>query len=311
METRYLNTLITVVETGSFSKASELLHITQSAVSQRIKFLEEHFSQQLLDRSGQRLVLTPAGQVVFNKAREILDKEKELLTCLQDSASQKRLALCCTPTFGMAFLPQVLSSFLKVHSDLSDLKFIFLQPEEALQGLRQEEFDVAVIEHRLDQDFIGFDRFSMPDDEMLVVVSAARPLPNQNGIINVADLRGSRLYARRDGCSSKELMRCNLRAQGFDFNDFSSVVVSDDLRFTIQSVLAGEGVAYMSRALISSYLASGEMLGLNVDGFESRRGRSVVMLPNRQEDGLLQELLESIFEVVTPLWRPRLVNSAL
>ena len=70
METRYLNTLVAVVETGTFSKASESLHITQSAVSQRIKFLEEHFGQQLLDRSGQRLALTAAGQLVFNKATE-------------------------------------------------------------------------------------------------------------------------------------------------------------------------------------------------------------------------------------------------
>ena len=70
METRYLKTLIAVVDCGSFSKASELLHITQSAVSQRIKFLEEHFGQQLLDRSGSKLVLTTAGGTVLLKARK-------------------------------------------------------------------------------------------------------------------------------------------------------------------------------------------------------------------------------------------------
>jgi len=80
METRYLNTLIASVDAGTFSKAAELLHITQSAVSQRIKFLEEHFGQQLLDRSGQRLALTAAGQLVFSKAKDILEKERELLT---------------------------------------------------------------------------------------------------------------------------------------------------------------------------------------------------------------------------------------
>ena len=150
METRYLSTLIAAVETGTFSKAAELLHITQSAVSQRIKFLEEHFGQQLLDRSGQRLVLTPAGKVVYEKAKDILDKEKELLHCLEDATSRKRLAICCTPTFGMAYLPDVLNNFIRGHSDLSDLKFIFLQPDEAMKGLRNEEFDLAVIEHCLD-----------------------------------------------------------------------------------------------------------------------------------------------------------------
>jgi len=310
METRYLNTLIAAVETGTFSKAAELLHITQSAVSQRIKFLEEHFGQQLLDRSGQRLALTTAGQMVFNKARDILEKEKELLTCLQDSAAQKHLSLCCTPTFGMAYLPQVLSNFIRAHSDINDLKFIFLQPEEALRGLRQEEFDLAAIEHSLDLNFPGFNRFSMPDDEMLVVTSAAAPIPNDGGVIQVSSLKEKRLFARRDGCSSKELMRCNLRAQGLDFNDFASVVISDDLSFTIQSVLAGEGVAYMSQALISSYLESEQMIGLHVEGFQRRRGRSVVMLPQKGEDPLVKALLEIIFDVVSPFWRPKMVSTA-
>ncbi len=308
METRYLNTLITSVDAGTFSKAAELLHITQSAVSQRIKFLEEYFGQQLLDRSGQRLALTPAGQVVFSKAKDILEKEKELLTCLQTSAAQKRLSLCCTPTFGMAYLPQVLSNFLRVHSDLSDFKFIFLQPAEALFGLRNEEFDLAVIEHRLDLDFTGLGRYSMPDDEMLVVAAASPAIPNVKGVIQLSELKNFRLFARRDGCSSKELMRKNLEANNFDFNDFDGVVVSDDLHFTIQSVLQGDGIAYLSQALVSSYLDSGMLVGLRVEGFEHRRGRSVVMLPQKSEDVLLMELLESIFTVVSPYWRPQIMD---
>ncbi len=310
METRYLNTLVASVESGTFSKAAETLHITQSAVSQRIKFLEEHFGQQLLDRSGQRLALTPAGHVVFSKAKDILDKEKELLTCLQDSSSKKRLSICCTPTFGMAYMPQVLSDFLRVHSDLSDLKFIFLQPAEALRGLIHEEFDLAVIEHRMDLDFSGFDRFSMPDDEMLVIASASSEFQAVDGVVKLESLKGSRFFVRRDGCSSKELMRKNLVSFGFDFDDFEGVIVSDDLRFTIQSVLAGDGIAYVSQSIVSNYLSSGHLVGLRVEGFEHTRGRSVVMLPQRSEDALLKELLESLFAVVSPFWRPQIVNGS-
>ena len=309
METRYLKTLIGAVETGTFSRAAELLHITQSAVSQRIKFLEEHFGQQLLDRSGQRLALTPAGRVVYEKAQDILEKEKELLSCLEDSTTRKRLSVCCTPTFGMAYLPQVLNNFIRTHSDISDLKFLFMQPGEALIGLRHEEYDLAVIEHRLDQDFTGFDRFSMPDDEMLIVASASAISPNDDGLVSVEDLKKTRLFARRDGCSSKELLRQNLVTNKCSFDDFERVIVSDDLRFTIQSVLAGDGIAYVSRCLVKDYLTSGQLVGLKVKGFEHRRGRSVVMLPQRKDDPLLKELLESLFEVVTPFWRPKVVNS--
>lgn len=308
METRYLNTLVASVEAGTFSRAAEILHITQSAVSQRIKFLEEHFGQQLLDRSGQRLALTPAGKVVFAKARDILDKEKELLSCLQATIAKKCLSICCTPTFGMAYLPQVLNEFLRVHSDMNDLKFLFMQPEQALQGLRHEEFDLAVIEHRIDLEFDGFNRYSLPDDTMLVVASPSIELSHLDGNVSLEEIKGLRLFARRDGCSSKELLRKNLTVCGCDFDDFNGIVVSDDLRFTLQSVLAGDGISYVSQALVSKYLACGELIGLRVEGFDHARGRSVVVLPQRSEDVLLKELLESIFEVVSPFWRPTLVS---
>jgi DNA-binding transcriptional LysR family regulator len=176
--------------------------------------------------------------------------------------------------------------------------------------LRHEEFDLAVIEHRKDMDFTGFDRYSMPDDEMLVVVNAGSPMANsEGGLVDLESLKKTRLFARRDGCSSKELMRQNLVTQNCDFSDFESVVVSDDLRFTIQSVLAGDGIAYLSRGLVASYLESGQLAGLKVEGFEHNRGRSVVLLPQKKDDELLNEFLESIFEVVSPFWRPQLVSN--
>jgi DNA-binding transcriptional LysR family regulator len=105
-------------------------------------------------------------------------------------------------------------------------------------------------------------------------------------------------------------MRKNLSSCGCSFDDFEGIIVSDDLRFTLQSVLAGDGIAYVSQALVSDYLASGELVGLRVQGFDHTRGRSVVVLPQHSEDALLKDLLECIFEVVSPFWRPKLVSNS-
>lgn len=309
MQTRYLKTLVTAVEEGSFSRAADVLHITQSAVSQRIKLLEEYFGQQLLDRSGPVLELTPAGQLVLAKAREILRKERELIDSLKSLGHQKRLALSCTPTFGMAYLSQVLNDFLRSHADVADLKFIFQQPLEALRNLRNEEFDLAVIEHCPDQDFSGLDRFVLPDDDMLLVAPPGTIVPDSGGCADLDALTRFRLFARRDGCSSKEMLRQNLQRAGGDFSDFDGVMISDDLRFTIDSVMRGEGVAFVSRALVSEHLAAGRLVGFLVQGFEHRRGRSVALLPGRHEDPLIGDLLECIFRVVSPVWRPQLIRS--
>ncbi|MDH3998616.1 MAG: LysR substrate-binding domain-containing protein, partial [Desulfuromonadales bacterium] len=129
-------------------------------------------------------------------------------------------------------------------------------------------------------------------------------------MIALKDLMEFRLFARRDGCSSKELLRSSLQAQSCDFDDFDGMVTSDDLRFTIQTVLDGNGAAFLSKSLISEHLASGDLTGLRVEGFEHQRGRSVVMLPQRREDALIKELLECLFAVVSPFWRPQALNSA-
>ena len=307
METRYLKTLVEAIEKGSFSKASESLHITQSAVSQRIKFLEEQYDCQLIDRSGAVLEPTPEGRLVLIKAREILEKERELIDSLQKAGARKHLGVCCTPSFGMAFLPEILSDFIRSHSDINDLKFVFMQPEESLQGLRNEEFDLAIVEHCQNQSFEGLERFPLPDDELLFVLPPSNDISTKDGVVELKELLRYRLYARKDGCSSKEMLRSNLADHGCDVNSFSSVIVSDDLHFSIKSVLAGEGVAYVSSAVVKSYLQSGRLVGLRVKDFVHGRGRCAVILPHRREDPLLQELLDCVFKIVSPLWRPQLV----
>ena len=309
METRYLKTLVEVFEKGSFSKAAESLHITQSAVSQRVKFLEEQYGHQLVDRSGTVLEPTPAGLLVLTKSREILEKEQALLDALRRVSDEKHLSLCCTPTFGMAYLPQVLSDFIRGHSDINDLKFVFLQPEEGLRGLRSEDFDLAVIEHCVDQSFEGFERFPLPDDELLFVMPPNVGLEFSEGSASLDDLFRFRLFARRDGCSSKEMLRLNLKKQNAGFEDFDGLVVSDDLHFTINSVLDGGGIAYVSSAIVSSYLTSGRLVGVRVKEFVHARGRCVAVLPHRREDPLLAELLGCIFRVVSPHWCPQLVTA--
>ncbi|TLM68124.1 MAG: LysR family transcriptional regulator [Deltaproteobacteria bacterium] len=310
METRYFKTLVAAVEEGSFSRAAEVLHITQSAVSQRIKFLEEQYGHQLLDRAGPALTLTPAGQLVLAKAREILAKEREMVDALKGLGGQKRLAICCTPTFGMAYLSLVLNDFIRAHADVADLKFIFLQPFEALRCLRNEEFDLAVIEHCPGQEFAGLDRFVLPDDEMLLIAPAGAVAVGGDGFTSLEEILRFRLFARRDGCSSKELLRQNLAARRADFSNFDGMMISDDLRYTINAVIAGEGVAFVSTALVSEHLAAGRLTSCRIAGFEVHRGRSVALLPGRHADPLIGDLLECIFLVVTPEARPRLIRAA-
>lgn len=298
METRYFNTLIRVCETGSFSKAAESLHITQSAVSQRIKFLEEAYSQQLLDRSGSLLKPTEPGRLVLKKAREIVAKEQELLDGLRLFNGEKRLSICSTPTFGMAYLPQVLNTFVLRNADVSDLKFIFKQPAEAVWGIQNKEFDVAVIEYCDPELLDPFVSYPLPDDELIFISSPALQLPPSP--MDIRELLPFPLFARRDGCSSKDLLNENLAGLGHSAGDFKTLVISDDLRLSIETVLAGGSVSFVSRSLVEGYLRDNRLCAHHVRNFRHMRHRAVFHLGARTGDPLIQDfvncLLESLVE---------------
>ena len=75
---RHLEYLLAVADTGSFSRAAERCHITQSALSRSIQTLEDDLGARLIDRMGKRNELTPFGQIVCSRARRMVLDAVEL-----------------------------------------------------------------------------------------------------------------------------------------------------------------------------------------------------------------------------------------
>lgn len=294
METRYLQTLLTAVESGSFSRTAELMHLTQSAVSQRIKFLEDHFSQVLLER-GAQLRPTPAGEIVVAHARQIVASIQTLQQQMESFSGGKRLSFCCTPTFGMAFLPTILNDFMQRNSDLSDFKFSFQQPEAALRGLQSRQFDLAIIEHCDEVDSTGIIKIDLDEDKLVFVSAPQLGIPV--GTTELERLLPFRIYARRDGCSSKELLKRNLTNRGRSIDDFNGVLVSDDLRLTLLEVVAGHGISFLSLSLAEEFQKQGKLLAHSVDGFFHSRRRSLLVNKELHQSPLILDFMKSICRI--------------
>lgn len=74
---------IEIINNGSITKAAERLHVSQSALSQQIKSMENSFGCRLLDRSNQGVSMTPAGELVYQRAQEILGVYQTLVNQLE------------------------------------------------------------------------------------------------------------------------------------------------------------------------------------------------------------------------------------
>lgn len=292
MQTEYLKTLVVLGQVGSFSKAAIDLSITQSAVSQRIKYLEDHYGCQLVDRSGKVLLLTGAGKLVVHRAEQILLIEAQLLNDLKLQGEKSRLSICCTPTFGVAFLPQVMENFMMRKADNVDLRFMFHSLDRTLKELQENEFDLAVIEHCEEVEVCGFDTVELPNDELVFVSSPSLDLPKAR--ISLDQLFQHCLIARKPDCTSRRLLELNLARHGHKVQDFKTVVVVDDLRLALETVVGGGGVSFLSRSLATRELRSGQLREHSVPGFDELRRRSVVVKSERRQDPVVVDFLECI-----------------
>lgn len=284
MESLYLKTLVEVANTGNITRAADNLNVTPSAVSRRIKFVEEQYGYELLDRSAPVIVPTKVGALVLEKAKQLIEIEKELLSGLSGMRKTPKFSFGCTPAFGIAHLPEVLRRFMLVNAQMNNLEFHFDMPEQLVGGLKGELFDLAVIEHCECLDLSGFTTIPLPEDEMVFVCPPG--LFPQSHPITIDDLFSQTLYSRKEGCCSRKFLDLNLERIGRNAGEFGKIIVYDDLHIIIDSVARGDGIAYLSKSLIADRVANGALTAHQIAGFSDRKKRTFVLNRNVERDDI-------------------------
>ena len=117
MHLETLKVFCDVVETKSFSVAASQNYVTQSAVSQQIRMLEEKYGKQLLERTRGNVQLTPAGEILYQVSKEIVQRYQDLEGRLQDVAKvvAGTVRVATVHSIGLYELSTQLKRFLKAY----------------------------------------------------------------------------------------------------------------------------------------------------------------------------------------------------
>ena len=142
LDPQLLQSFVAIVETGSFTRAGERVHLTQSTISQQMRRLEQQLGCTLLDRSGRQVVTTAQGETLLGLARRILGLLARASERVGEASLPLRLGV--PEDFAAGAMTRVLASFarqhpevrLEVHSDLSHALW---------QGFEAGELDLALI----------------------------------------------------------------------------------------------------------------------------------------------------------------------
>ncbi|MFF7995562.1 LysR family transcriptional regulator [Kitasatospora xanthocidica] len=203
-----------VVDEGSFTAAAARLHVSQSGVSTQVAKLERELGQQLLDRAGRRVSLTPAGEAILPLAKNAL----ATLDAIQHTAAEFADAVRGRVRLGM-IMGCSIPPFLDVVADLGRTHpGIELSLHEGHSDLlqaqvRSGDLDLALIGFAGDAD-PGLDVDVVVDERIVAVVPAGHPLDRDE--LRLADLRGEKILCLSPGTGLRAAYEDSCRRLGLD-----------------------------------------------------------------------------------------------
>jgi len=143
MDIESLKAFVTIVESGSFTKASKHLFISQSAMSQKIKRLEDEFKKPLLIRSD-GIKTTQYGDIVYNYGKEIIAKYTQMTSYLQDIRPTREIRFGLPDDFASLFMEDIVREYQKLNPDV----FLLIECDLTLNLLdkfKNNGFDLVLL----------------------------------------------------------------------------------------------------------------------------------------------------------------------
>lgn len=141
-----LRTFIAIAETGSFTRAAEVVHKTQSAVSMQMKRLEERIERPIFARDGRASKLTEDGERLLDYARRIIKLNVETLAAFSKAELSGRVRLGVPDDYADRYLPEIMARFSHAYPAV-ELTVICEPSVDLIERIDVNDLDLAIITH--------------------------------------------------------------------------------------------------------------------------------------------------------------------
>jgi DNA-binding transcriptional LysR family regulator len=141
-----VKTFVAICETGSFTKAADVVHKTQSAVSMQIRRLEERIGKPIFARDGRQSKLTPEGERLLAYARRLVKLNDETLAAFEEAELTGRVRLGTPDDYADRFLPEIMARFAR-SNPRAEVTVVCAPTTDLVGMMREGELDVAIITH--------------------------------------------------------------------------------------------------------------------------------------------------------------------
>lgn len=283
-----METFLQVCKYMNYTKAAEALSITQPAVSQHIRFLEESYGAPLFLREGKRIRLTRAGAMLRDMASRLKNDEAHFRKLIRAAGRQREYSFGATLSAAEFMLADGLERLL-ARPDLR-IRLQVDNTKRLLEELEEGRIDFALVEGDFPRQRYACHLFRR---EPFIPVAAPDLAERYRGRA-MADLAAERLIVREPGSGSREIQVNALRSAGLTLADFPDRTELANIGLIKELLVRGQGVSFMYRVAAEREMAEGRLAPVELKGFALEHD---VMFIYRK-DTLFEEEFRKIFSIL-------------
>jgi len=290
-----LNTFLTVVKEKSFSKASAKLGISQPAVTQQMRFIEDYLDTKILDRKKNGIRLTKEGEkllaIALKLQKTIATSEQQLLDIINKNIT---FVFSTSTVIGDYILPTFLNNIKsKIDNEVSiDVGFSI----DAIEAIVDKKADMALIESPIIKDGIIYRDWI--EDEIVIFSNQEIPKRLKNN-----DLQSYKWVCRDPQSHTRRLFKEYLDAAGYDdCETFNKITESSSLTTILQTVLHANKndtptVSIASYRALKGYESEGKVFIARLPKTTMKRTLFIAYLKDRKHDAFIDTVLSYLMTI--------------
>jgi DNA-binding transcriptional LysR family regulator len=270
LSTKHL-VFLEVARQKSFTKASEVLFLSQPAISKNIQSLEANYNVKLFERKGYKIELTPVGSLLYQKLLEVKNIQEQTdfeISFLKDKLEAKGvLKLGASTTIALYILPKILSAFHKQHPQV-EINLLNRNSEIVLDALIDQSINLGIIEGPPKTKKVDFLPFIT--DKVIAVCNSRSYLTKKKSYA-VKDLPSIPVVLREKGSGTLAALIDSLSKFKLKQSDLNVKVRLGGTEALKNFLRESDCLGFLPERSISKELEAGELTEINIEGIKIER----------------------------------------
>ncbi|MCH5353894.1 MAG: LysR family transcriptional regulator [Acutalibacter sp.] len=284
-----LETLLTVAECRNFTRAAEILDITQPAVSHHIGQLEKELGARLFNRGKGSFDLTPEGEIALRYARRLKAMQRKMMQDIADRGRHMtRIRVGITHTSESNTITEILAKYGSLNDNVS-ITIITDTIKNLYQMLENFEIDIAVVESR--HPGTGFNYLMLDTDTLVCVLDTEHRLA-QRSMVSVEELKDEHMILRLPSSATRRLFEATLTSIGETIENFNITIEVDNISTIKDLIRKGMGISVLPQSACMDELRKGKLTALPIESLSMTREISLAYNKDFSRVDILHDIVE-------------------